>query len=65
MDEITSSTAPTQKSTSGRRLVRFSSEVLAAGVRTALASGVFTSVGGEKFEAFDRARRERQGRRPA
>jgi len=47
----------------GRRIF-VSSEVVAAGVRTALASGVFTSVGGEKFEAFDQARRERQGKRP-
>jgi acyl-coenzyme A thioesterase PaaI-like protein len=43
----------------GRRLF-VSAEVEAAGVRTAEASGVFTAVGGEKFEAFARARRERE-----
>jgi acyl-coenzyme A thioesterase PaaI-like protein len=47
----------------GRRIF-VSSEVLAAGVRTAHASGVFTAVGGEKFEAFDQARRERLGNGP-
>jgi acyl-coenzyme A thioesterase PaaI-like protein len=43
----------------GRRLF-VSAEVEAAGVRTAEASGVFLSVGGEKFEEFARARRERE-----
>jgi acyl-coenzyme A thioesterase PaaI-like protein len=41
------------------RLIFVSSEVAAAGVRTAHASGIFTAVGGEKFEAFDQARRAR------
>jgi acyl-coenzyme A thioesterase PaaI-like protein len=45
----------------GRRLF-VSAEVEASGVRTAEASGVFTAVGGEKFEAFARARRERERR---
>jgi hypothetical protein len=36
----------------------------APGVRTAHASGVFTAVGGERFEAFDQARRERLGKGP-
>lgn len=44
----------------GRRLF-VSAEVEANGVRTAEASGVFTAVGGEQFEAFERARRERRG----
>jgi hypothetical protein len=43
----------------GRRLF-VSAEVEAAGVRTAEARGVFTAVGGERFEAFVRARRERK-----
>jgi hypothetical protein len=43
----------------GRRLF-VSAEVEAAGVRTAEASGVFTAVGGEKFEAFERERREKR-----
>jgi acyl-coenzyme A thioesterase PaaI-like protein len=47
----------------GRR-ISVSGEVLAAGVRTAEASGVFTAVAGEIFEAFDQARRERRARRP-
>ena len=47
------------------RRIFVSSEVEAAGVRTAEASGIFTSVGGEKFEAFDQARRERLAKRPA
>jgi hypothetical protein len=42
----------------GRRLF-VSAEVEANGVRTAEASGLFTAVGGDKFEAFARARRER------
>jgi acyl-coenzyme A thioesterase PaaI-like protein len=46
----------------GRRIF-VSAEALVGGVRTAEASGVFTSVGGEKFETFDQARRERQARR--
>jgi acyl-coenzyme A thioesterase PaaI-like protein len=45
----------------GRRIF-VSAEVEAAGERTAEASGVFTAVGGENFEAFARARRERSGR---
>jgi acyl-coenzyme A thioesterase PaaI-like protein len=45
----------------GRRLF-VSAEVEAGGVRTAEASGIFTAVGGEKFEAFARARRERERR---
>jgi len=45
----------------GRRLF-VSAEVEASGVRTAEASGLFTAVGGEKFEDFARARRERDGR---
>jgi acyl-coenzyme A thioesterase PaaI-like protein len=45
----------------GRRLF-VSAEVEAGGVRTAEASGIFTAVGGEKFEAFERARREREQR---
>jgi acyl-coenzyme A thioesterase PaaI-like protein len=44
----------------GRRLF-VTAHVEAGGVRTAEASGVFTAVGGEKFEAFARARRERKG----
>ncbi len=48
----------------GRRIF-VSSEALAVGVRTAEASGVFTSVGGENFEAFDRARRRRLDGPPA
>jgi acyl-coenzyme A thioesterase PaaI-like protein len=43
----------------GRRLL-VSAEVEAAGARTAEASGIFIAVGDEKFEALDRARRERQ-----
>jgi acyl-coenzyme A thioesterase PaaI-like protein len=50
--------------TEGRRIF-VSAEVEAAGERTAEASGRFTAVGGEKFEAFDRARRERRSRGPA
>ena len=50
--------------TEGRRIF-VSAEALAGGLRTALASGVFTSVDGEKFEAFQEARRERQAKRPA
>jgi acyl-coenzyme A thioesterase PaaI-like protein len=42
----------------GRRLF-VSAEVEVGGVRTAEAEGLFTAVGGEKFEAFVRARRER------
>src|SRR5262245_335651 len=45
----------------GRRLF-VSAEVEADGVRTAEAEGVFTAVGGEKFEAFVKARREREAR---
>jgi acyl-coenzyme A thioesterase PaaI-like protein len=45
----------------GRR-ISVSAEVEAAGERTAEASGTFTAVGGEKFAAFDRARRQRHGR---
>jgi len=45
----------------GRR-ISVSAEVEAAGVRTAEASGSFTAVGGETFEAFDRSRRQRHGR---
>lgn len=45
----------------GRRIF-VSAEALVAGERTAEASGVFTAVAGEKFEAFDQARRERLGR---
>ena len=45
----------------GRRLF-VSAEVEAAGVRTAEASGVFTAVGGERFEAFARERREKRER---
>lgn len=45
----------------GRRLF-VSAEVEAGGVRTAEASGIFTAIGGEKFEAFARARRERERR---
>jgi acyl-coenzyme A thioesterase PaaI-like protein len=48
----------------GRRIF-VSASVEAAGVRTAEASGVFTGVTGEKFQAFDEARRERRGKRPA
>ena len=44
----------------GRRLF-VSAEVEATGVRTAEASGVFLSVGGEKFEELARAQREREG----
>jgi len=44
----------------GRRLF-VSAEVEAGGIRTAEAEGLFTAVGGEKFEAFARARRERDG----
>ena len=44
--------------TEGRRLF-VSAEVEADGIRTAEASGVFTAVRGEKFEAFERERRER------
>ena len=47
------------------RSIFVSSECLASGVRTAEASGVFTSVGEEKFEAFDQARRELLAKRPA
>jgi acyl-coenzyme A thioesterase PaaI-like protein len=43
----------------GRRL-HVSGEALAGGVRTALASGIFIAVGGEKFAAFEQARRERE-----
>jgi len=43
----------------GRRLF-VSGEVEADGVRTAEASGVFIAVGGERFEAFERKRREKQ-----
>ena len=46
--------------TEGRRLY-VSAEVEASGIRTAEASGVFTAVGGEKFEQFVRARRENEG----
>jgi acyl-coenzyme A thioesterase PaaI-like protein len=45
----------------GRRLF-VSAEVEASGIRTAEASGVFTAVGGEKFEQFARARRENEPR---
>jgi acyl-coenzyme A thioesterase PaaI-like protein len=45
----------------GRRLF-VSAEVEAEGLRTAEASGVFTAVGGEKFEAFAQARREKRER---
>ena len=48
--------------TLGRRLF-VSAEVEANGIRTAEASGVFIAVGGEKFEALARARREREQRR--
>jgi acyl-coenzyme A thioesterase PaaI-like protein len=44
----------------GRRLF-VSAEVEGDGVRTAEASGVFIAVGGDKFEQFARARREREG----
>jgi acyl-coenzyme A thioesterase PaaI-like protein len=44
----------------GRRLF-VSAEVEANGLRTAEASGVFIAVGGEKFEQFARARREKEG----
>jgi len=47
----------------GRRLF-VAAEATAAGVRTAEASGVFTAVGGETFEAFDQARRERRAKPP-
>jgi acyl-coenzyme A thioesterase PaaI-like protein len=47
----------------GRRLF-VSAEVVAGGVRTAHASGVFTAVDGERFEAFDQARRERLAKDP-
>jgi acyl-coenzyme A thioesterase PaaI-like protein len=43
----------------GRRLF-VSAEVEAGGARTAEASGVFLSVGGEKFEEFARAKRSRE-----
>jgi acyl-coenzyme A thioesterase PaaI-like protein len=45
----------------GRRLF-VSAEVEAGGVRTAEAAGIFTAVGGEKFEAFAKARREKRER---
>jgi len=45
--------------TEGRRLF-VSAEVEADGVRTAEARGVFTAVGGEKFEQFARERREKE-----
>ena len=47
--------------TEGRRLF-VSAEVESSGIRTAEASGVFTAVGGEKFEQFARARRENEPR---
>lgn len=46
----------------GRRIF-VSGEALVAGVRTAEASGVFTAVAGEVFEAFDQARREKRAGR--
>jgi len=46
----------------GREL-HVSGESTAGGARTAEVSGVFTAVGGEKFVAFARARRERLGPR--
>jgi acyl-coenzyme A thioesterase PaaI-like protein len=45
----------------GRRLF-VSAEVEAAGVRTAEASGVFTAVGGEKFEQLAREREKKEER---
>jgi hypothetical protein len=45
--------------TEGRRLF-VSAEVEAGGIRTAEARGVFTAVGGDKFEQFARARREKE-----
>jgi acyl-coenzyme A thioesterase PaaI-like protein len=44
----------------GRRLF-LSAEVEARGVRTAEARGVFVAVGGETFEALERARRDASG----
>jgi acyl-coenzyme A thioesterase PaaI-like protein len=45
----------------GRRL-HLSADVEARGIRTAEASGLFTAVGGDQFERFARARREKEER---